>query len=385
MKKILQTMVLTLAMLTANAQQTYVPDDAFEDFLEANGMGNGISNDDYVTTASIDTVTVLNILYFLFPTNLIGIEDFTLLEELNCSDLQLSSLDVSQNNNLIKLDCADNLLVSLNVSQNSALSELSCWGNQLTSLDVSNNIALTYLDIDGNDITSINLSQNIALEYINCAYTQLSQLDVSQNILLTHLFCADNNITSLNVSNNPDLLRLSCEQNWSIPSLDVSNNTALTWLECFDNQITSLDVSNNIALTYLMCQDNQITSLDVSQSSDLIELSCGDNQLISLDVRNGNNNNFIYFKCDDNPNLTCINVDDANWSTTNWIQEWFVFDQQHYFSDNCPPSAIEEYNANRRLSKIVNIIGKEVAVLKENQIYFYIYDDGTVVKQLIIK
>ena len=279
MKKILQTMVLTLAMLTANAQQTYVPDDAFEDFLEANGMGNGISNDDYVTTASIDTVTVLNILYFLFPTNLIGIEDFTLLEELNCSDLQLSSLDVSQNNNLIKLDCSDNLLVTLNVIQNSALSELSCWGNQLTSLDVS----------------------------------------------------------------------------------------------------------NNIALTYLMCQDNQITSLDVSNSTALVELNCNDNQLTSLDVKNGNNTNFIFFKCDGNPNLTCINVDDANWSTTNWIQEWFVFDQQHYFSNNCPPSAIEEYNANRRLSKIVNIIGEEVAVLKENQIYFYIYDDGSVKKQLNIK
>ena len=27
-------------------QQTYVPDDNFEAYLEANGMGNGIANDD---------------------------------------------------------------------------------------------------------------------------------------------------------------------------------------------------------------------------------------------------------------------------------------------------------------------------------------------------
>ena len=32
------------------AQQTYVPDDYFEAYLESNGMGNGIPNDDYVTT-----------------------------------------------------------------------------------------------------------------------------------------------------------------------------------------------------------------------------------------------------------------------------------------------------------------------------------------------
>jgi len=37
-------------------QQTYVPDDNFEAYLEANGIGNGVPNDDYVTTANIETV-----------------------------------------------------------------------------------------------------------------------------------------------------------------------------------------------------------------------------------------------------------------------------------------------------------------------------------------
>ena len=55
--------------------QTYVPDDNFEAYLEANGMGNGISNDDSVTTALIDTLTYLNVTG-LNISDMIGIEDF---------------------------------------------------------------------------------------------------------------------------------------------------------------------------------------------------------------------------------------------------------------------------------------------------------------------
>jgi hypothetical protein len=40
---------------------TYVPDNNFEAYLEANGMGNGIPNDDYVNTANINTVTYLDV------------------------------------------------------------------------------------------------------------------------------------------------------------------------------------------------------------------------------------------------------------------------------------------------------------------------------------
>ena len=34
-------------------QKTYVPDNNFENYLETNGMGNGIANDDSVLTSNI--------------------------------------------------------------------------------------------------------------------------------------------------------------------------------------------------------------------------------------------------------------------------------------------------------------------------------------------
>ena len=41
---------------------------------------------------------------------------------------------------------------------------------------------------------------------------------------------------------------------------------------------------------------------------------------------------FIYFRCDGNANLNCINVDDAAWSNTNWYD---YIDSQSYFSEDC--------------------------------------------------
>ena len=177
----------------------------------------------------------------------------------------------------------------------------------VTSLNVSNyNIA---------DLTGIE--DFIALINLNCFDNQLTSLDVSNNTALTGLSCSNNQLTSLDVSNSTALTILSCSNN-QLTSLDVSNNTDLINLSCSNNQLTSLDVSNNTALNSLFCYENQLTSLDVSNNNALTELDCGDNQLTSLDVRNGNNTNFTNFYSTNNPDLICIFVDDASYSTTNW-------------------------------------------------------------------
>ena len=76
MKKLL--LILLCLPFIGFWQQTYLPDDNFEDYLENNGMGNGISNDDYVTTANISTVTYLYI-NSMNISDLTGIEDFIAL------------------------------------------------------------------------------------------------------------------------------------------------------------------------------------------------------------------------------------------------------------------------------------------------------------------
>ena len=207
----------------------------------------------------------------------------------------------------------------------------------------------------------------------------LTSLDVSQNTALTYLFCSRNQLTSLDVSGATALTTLYCDRN-QLSSLDVSQNTALTTLGCSFNQLSSLDVSGATALTSLYCGGNGLTSLDVSANLALTKLDCENNNLTSLDVRNGNNTNFIFFKCKNNPSLYCINVDDLTWSTSNWT----VIDSQHYFSTNCPPlSAIQEHTTNKELLKVTDLLGRETK--GTNQPLFYIYDDGKVEKRIVIE
>jgi len=135
MKKLL--LILLCLPFIGFGQLTYVPDNNFEAYLENNGMGNGIANDDSVTTAIINGVTQLfangcNI------SDLTGIEDFLDLEILECGGNQLTSLDLDNNNQLIHLACSHNQLISLDVSNNTALTYLRCYSNQLISLDVRN-------------------------------------------------------------------------------------------------------------------------------------------------------------------------------------------------------------------------------------------------------
>ena len=190
MKKLL--LILIALPLIVFGQSTYVPDDNFEAYLEANGMGDGVGNNGEVLTANINTVISLNV-ELGGISDLTGIEDFTALTYLNCGYNLFTSLDVSNNTALTNLYCYDNPLTSLDVSNNTALTYLDCRDNQLTSLDVSNNIALTYLTLSGwNQLTSLDVSNNTALTDLDCGDNQLTSLDVSNNTALTYLNCREN-------------------------------------------------------------------------------------------------------------------------------------------------------------------------------------------------
>ena len=276
------------------SQYTAIPDANFEQALI--DLGYDTTIDGQVLTANISSLTSLDV-ESKNIADLTGIEDFTALTFLRCNNNQLTSIDVSNNTALTILYCHINQLTSLDVTVNTALTELVCRDNLLTSLDVTTNTALTYLNCMTNQLTSLNVSNNTALDHLQCTTNQLTSLDVSSNTALTILSCSSNQLTSL----------------------DVSTNTALTSLNCHSNQFSNLDVSANTALIVFDCTNNtQLTSLDVSSNTALAYLYCHTNLLTSLDVRNGNNTGFFHFEAQNNPNLTCILVDDAAYSTTNW-------------------------------------------------------------------
>ena len=133
------------------------------------------------------------------------------------------------------------------------------------------------------------------------------------------------------------------------------------------------------ALTDLFCHDNQLQALDLSNNPNLFEVNCRNNQLTLLSVKNGNPTGLWYFMATNNSNLLCVEVDNVAYANYTWL-----IDNTAVFSINCNPSAISEININRRLIKIVDLFGRE-AVKQCNTTLFYIYDDGTIEKRIVIE
>jgi hypothetical protein len=195
------------------------------------------------------------------------------------------------------------------------------------------NYLVNNLSINTNADSEIQCSEAIACtEAISISNLMIADLTgIEAFINITQLLCDVNLLSSIDVSSLTLLEELICHSNSGITSLDVSANTNLLQLNCTNLNLTQLNVSNNPNLYTLRCGGNQLSSLDVSNNTALDNLICNYNQLTSLNVKNGNNINFSYFAADNNPNLVCIEVDDAAFSTTNWTN----VDASASFSEDC--------------------------------------------------
>ena len=252
--------------------------------------------------------------------------------------------------------------------------------NTVTDLNVSNQ--------DISDLTGIeDFSALMFSVAFSCSKNNLSSLDLSTNLLLFSLDAAENQLAFLNVSNNINLEGLGCEDN-QLTSLDISNNINLEELGCEDNQLTSLDVSNNMMLDNLFCSQNNITELDLSQCLVLEKLKCLSNQLVCLHLKAGNNFASIdQINATNNPQLSCVEVDSIGFFSSNPFNS-FNFDAGVSFSNSCNnncsgTTSIQEHIKNKELLKVTDLLGRETK--QTNQPLFYIYDDGTVEKRIIIE
>ena len=129
----------------------------------------GLSEDAVITRSACAKITSLELSYTSTSIkSLEGIKNLTNLTELDCSENQLTSLDVSNCTNLTKLNCSENQLTSLDISGCTSLTELGCNDNPLTSLDISSCINLTELVCHQNFLTSLDVSGCTNLTELDC-------------------------------------------------------------------------------------------------------------------------------------------------------------------------------------------------------------------------
>lgn len=286
-----------------------IPDANFKNALLANLAINTNANTEIECAEAAnftDTIFVGN----LGISDLTGIEAFTSITGLVCNFNSLTTLDLSSNTALQFLHCYDNLINSLNVSGNTALVNLWCSNNDLDFIDVSNNTLLEGFACFNNNFTSLDVSNNLALKDFRCSVNNLTTVDVSNNTQLELLYCGNNIINTL----------------------DLSNNLMLQALDCGPNQLSSIDLSANAALELLEAGNNDLVNLDLSNNTALISIYANGNALTSLKINNGNNSNLIAFSALNNPNLTCIQVDNVNYMNSNWAG---AKDNIASYSTNC--------------------------------------------------
>lgn len=296
--------------------ETNFPDANFRKYLLEQSYGK----DGFLTTEEIESVLEINVTDYSIKS-LEGVEIFTKLRYLYCSNNQLTSLDVSNNTDMLFLECEKNKLTSLDLSNNTQLQAVWCYSNLLTSLDVSNCTSLTKLWCNNNELFSLECSDNSALKELKCTENNISYLDLQRNQELMSLSCSDNKLSSLDVSHNVNLKSLYCKSNL-LESLNVSNNTKLETLDCYQNKLVSLDVTNNPNLKNLDCSSNKLTSIDVSKNTSLAQLTCSFNQLTSLIV---SNTQLTYLNIQRNQIEGKAMDNLINSLPTNWSNEEYAF------------------------------------------------------------
>jgi Leucine-rich repeat (LRR) protein len=355
------------SLVCTEPEYTLIPDIEFEKKLVNNGVDFALDG-----RALTRKLAAREYLYLDDApiTDLTGLEAFTNLKSINCSKIKVSNFNFSKNTKLTTINCYSNNITSIDLSQNLALTDVNLSNNSLTEINVSKNTALKNLNVYQNKITAIDVSNNKNLISLSISNNTLGKIDVSGNPQLTYLGCTDNSLTTLDVTHNPLLKGLDFERNkitdidvtknpeleslntsqnplkalnvtkntkliglqcygssyvsnggggsGSIKSLDLSNNTLLNTLNCGANQLTSLDLTSNIQLQYFRGYGNAFTDLDLTKNTNLLELHVGDNKLKTVNLKNGNNTKLTKVNFQGNKNLSCIQVENVEYSNTNW-------------------------------------------------------------------
>lgn len=186
-----------LGIMGSNAQVINIPDPNFKAVLLAADVTNSIAYD--CTQFS----------YYKIDSNSNGeIEQNEAIAvcQLNIMSSNISDLQgIEYFTNLKILACSQNLINSIDLSQLTNLQTLTC---------------------DNNYITSLNLGSLIGLKILTCKNNQITALDFSQNPLLERVYCNQNLLTSLDFGANPIFFELGCANNPNLSEINLKNGVA---------------------------------------------------------------------------------------------------------------------------------------------------------------
>ena len=281
----------------------YIPDSALKAYLVNNYDDDG---DGEISIAESDNITMVNC-SGKGVEDLTGLESCTNLVTLNCSNNNITKIELPNLKQLKTVTCnscpierlnfdncpslqylnlqgvttnaLDGTAISINKYTQATTFNISTKGTSYTSFSFTNDTDLTDIEFYG-EFTDVNLSGNsilegidvstlLQLETLDVQKCKLQSLDVTKNLALTSLICNNNELITLDVSNNTSLVKFYCNNN-KLPRINVTANTALKEFDIANNLLSALNIRNNTALTYLCVSNNaELSMVDVKANTAL--------------------------------------------------------------------------------------------------------------------
>ncbi len=305
------------------SQNTYVPDDNFEQLLIDLGYDSG-PLDDYVLTANINGVQSLEVI----TTDIVsleGINGFTSLKNLRVEfNNDLVHMDISQNLQLETLSILNAPIEVLFLNNNTRITDLTIGGTSLIYLDLTQHDEIINLNLSMGIFETINLrnggntniqnfdatdNANLSCFIVdNSTYSVANWTNIdSSSVFLdspagcdipTYTFIPDDNFEAALINKGVDTVMDNYVLTSSINTLHelfIENKSIedLTGIEDFigmehlqvnDNLMTTINIGTLSKLVTLSISNNNLTSLNVSQNAKLENLFCAYNDLTSLSV-----------------------------------------------------------------------------------------------------
>lgn len=311
------------------SETTAIPDANFEQALIDLGHIPG-PLDGQIFTGNVSAVKSL----FVSNKNisdLTGIDVFNNLETLYIKDNNITSINLSSNLKLQNLSSSMNNLIDLDLSSNSELQYLTCDNNGLTNLDLSNNPKLINVTANNNSLSSFTLTNHTILEELDISENNLTSLNLTNNAALTDLNFENNSLTNLDLSSNYELVNIIANKN-NLSSFSMTDHLKVSKLDVSENNLTLLDLSNSIKLEVLYAENNLLSSVDLTSNSEINVIWLNNNNITDLDLRNGSNETIYELRLNENPNLTCVQVDDTEYFSN---QGFDTNNDQFVFSLDC--------------------------------------------------
>jgi hypothetical protein len=307
MRKLL---LLFLILFSCLAQSQNIPGGAFRDLLLTANQSNRIALNSFQQPIIVDSdgdfqiseLEAKSVFYLSVGdsnlNNIDGIEYFTNMIKLYCSNNQLSTLDLLNLSNLAVLVCENNNMTFLNLSGCIGLSELNCSNNKLTNLDLDESKLLTQLNCSNNSLSGIDLNELVDLRILNISNNPIGTLNLNSLINLGVLEARNTKIVFLDLSPNAKLCGFNLNDNSELTDLIFNNN----------NNLNEFDLRNCRSLENLTISNSGVNWIYLDELNSLSSLICTQNNGLSYISLNKSGKLTSRFDITDNQSLFNINV-----------------------------------------------------------------------------